>query len=333
MQIGLVVDPRVFSAAALRDKHSRNEAELLMGAVRQNALLLAGSRTALVNDMKSSVEQLDTRLGQQLQIRIEELAKDAKRCIATWPPLGKVTRTWDYAYIRQLAKDFGADAIVCQTCDDMVVLRDLEQEGIEVVEIGDYSHSATENRRQRYREAVRLDDIEDVTVRDDVVGRAIKYARRISLIDPHIASRASQGRPEGYVRAIAYVAELWQRFSPYVAEGRLDLELITAGGQRGAAGSVIDAATACGVLETAVRRRDRQQIIGALQITVKQDSTPRIFCDRFLEAKRRCWGVRHSIDCLGDLTGSSSKRRPTFIDPASDDNLALVMQLRDLPDA
>ena len=333
MQIGLVVDPRVFSTAALRDKHSRNEAELLMGAVRQNALLLAGSRTALVNDMKSAVEQLDTRLGQQLQIRIEEIAKDAKRCIAAWPPLRRVTRTWDYAYIRKLATDFRADAIVCQTCDDMAVLRELEQEGIEVVEIGDYSHSKTETRRQRYREAVRLDDIEDVKVRDDFVGRAIKYARRISLIDPYIASSACKGRAEGYVSAIAYVAELWQRFSPYVAEGRLDLELVTAGGQRGPAGGVIDAATARGVLETAVRQRDQQQIIGALQITVKQDSTPRIFCDRFLEAKRRCWGVRHSIDCLGYLTGSSSRRRPTFIDPASEDNLALVMQFRDLPDA
>ena len=57
------------------------------------------------------------------------------------------------------------------------------------------------------------------------------------------------------------------------------------------------------------------------------------FHELLFEAKRRCWGVRHSIDCLGYLTGSSSRRRPTFIDPASEDNLALVMQFRDLPDA
>lgn len=111
------------------------------------------------------------------------------------------------------------------------------------------------------------------------------------------------------------------------------MELITTGGQAGAAGGFVDAASARGVLENAVKLGVRQDVVGALQITVKQDSMPRkLFFDRFLEAKRRCWGVRHGIDCLGDLTRPSGGRRPTFIDPASDDNYALVMQIRGLPD-
>lgn len=333
MQIGLVVDPRVFSATVITDRHSRNEADLLMRAVRQNALLLTGDRRTLVDHMKSAVDQLDTGLGLQLRIGVEEFAKDAKRFIATWTPLHGANRTWDQAYIRRLASELKADAIVCATGDDMAAYCDLERDGIEVIEIREYSRSATEGRRQRYREAVRLDDIQDIATRDLVVGKAIKYARRVSLIDPYMASAAVRGRADRYVGAVAYVVELWQRFSPYVADGGLDVELMTAGGRGDATDDLADATAARRVLDSAVKLSVRQDVMGALQVTVKQDATPRKFLDRFLEAKRRCWAIRHGIDCLGDLARPSGKRRPTFIEPASDDNRALVMQLRDLPDA
>ena len=304
-----------------------------MRAVRQNALLLTGDRGALVGHMKSAVDQLDTRLGQQLRIRVEEFAKEARRFVATWTPLKGARRAWDHAYIRQLAKDLRADAVVCGTGRDTAALCDLERDGIEVVEIREYSRSGAESQRQRYREAVRLDNIQDVAARDRVVGSAIKYTRQVSLIDPYIGAGAVGGRVDVYVSAVAYVAELWQRVSPYVAEGRLNVELVTAGGQTGASGGLVDAAVARCVLESAVRRSDRRDVIGALEITVKQDAIRRKFLDRFLEAKRRCWGVRHGIDCLGDLTRPFGRRRPTFIEPASDDNRALVIELRDLPDA
>ena len=90
----------------------------------------------------------------------------------------------------------------------MATLRDLERDGIEVIAIREYSRSVAERERQRYREAVRLDNIEDVGARDRVVGRVVKYARRITLIDPYIASSAESGHADAYVRAVAYVAEL-----------------------------------------------------------------------------------------------------------------------------
>ena len=277
--------------------------------------------------------ELEPKLGQQLQILSAELIGQKKRYLAAWE--GRAAERDDpVEELGALARELKADAVICGTQNTADFLTNSVDPNVEVVEVRHYFESATEKKRRAYLQAVRLDSIREPERRHSFVCRIVKYARRVTLLDRYFARHAINGNRtqlRRFAKGAVYVARQWRSCSPYAGSGELEVELLTVGGNTGGTG-YIDPVRAEKALREAVGSVDVDSIISRLVVTVKEDRSPRLFKDRFLEAKKRCWGVRHGFDSLGRLS-QIKDREPTFIDPSSQDYLDLASQLRGLADA
>ena len=337
MLVSLAVDPLIFTSETIGDAHTRDQAELLVRAVLENGILLATRANDFVRDVVVGTSGLRTDLGQQLQILIAELSQNKKRYIAMPAsdinlPAGASTDR-----LSALSIEMRADAVVCSSQDVMEqISRGGEATG-EVIHIRDYSRSLTEKLRRGYLNAVRLDKLKGEK-RQEHIGRAVRYARRLTVLDRYFSTYTKQvsdlTQLRRYIRGVMYIVWQWHRYSPYADGEQLEVELITIGGDTGSRLGRIDSQRAKRVIEQEVRSIDSGRIVGKLTVTLKKEVPRRLFLDRFLEAKRRCWGIKHGIDSLAALMESADRHvEATFIEPASQDYLDLVNELRNFPDA
>jgi hypothetical protein len=330
MLAGMVIDARVFSRDVVSDRESRKDAEYLLGAVLANGVILTDSPGRDVREMVDAVAGLDATLGQQIQILATAVGQNRKRLFASVALDADRDRL---ARMRQAAIALNADMVVCAGMADKHDLADLAAHGIEVVSLSEFQGCEADRRRIGWLQAVRLDRLE-IRAREDTIGRALRYTRRLTIVDRYFGLTAKDGRVNrklsDHARGVAYLAGIWKRQSPYAKHESLDLELVTAAGATGAAGGFVDPSRARTAIFAALQSVSIPATVN-VSITFKQDSEPQIMNDRFIEAKGRCWGVRHGTDSFGHLM--SGTPRPTFIDPASNDNLSLVSQIRRLDDA
>lgn len=333
MVVGVAVDPTVFGPAVIRDRQTRDQAVGLLRGVLANGIILSGNKRAFVRGISEAVSGLSAGLGKQIEICVTELLQQKKRYLATPKRGGEADRDILSDVVR-VATDLRADVIVCADVDGIAGGDALADAKIEVVELKDYSECLTERRRRHYLSAARLDGGGEGDEQDGYIGRAVKYARRVSVVDRYFGLHAMQGgaRLGEYVRGAAYVARQWSRHSPYASGSRLELEVITVGGRANGRGEYMDPTKITTVLTKALRVADGEGVVGEITVTVKQDRRPRLVRDRFLVAKRRCWGIRHGIDSLGGLE-DVNKEGATFIDPASQSYMDLVSEMRNLADA
>ena len=331
MLVSLAVDPHIFTCKTIVDARTRDQVEILVRAVLENGILLTNKTNEFIRDVIVGTSGLRTDLGQRLQILIAELSQNKKRYLAT--PSSKVDVPAEPLPDRLIALATGmqADAIVCSSADAIErVSRSANLKG-KLIHIRDYSRSSTEQLRRGYLSAVRLDKLRHEE-RQEHVGRAVRYARRVTLVDRYFSAHTKQGSSRAdlrkYAKGAMYVVRQWQAYSPYAANQQLELELLTVGGDTGARSGHIDPGRARRVIKQELRRIDATHIIGTLTVTLKEEDSQRLFRDRFLEAKRRCWGIKHGIDSLATLMESDERHRDAaFIEPPSQAYLDLVSEL------
>ena len=337
MLVSLAVDPLIFTSETIGDAHTRDQAELLVRAVLENGILLATRANDFVRDVDVGTSGLRTDLGQQLQILIAELSQNKKRYFAMPASDINLPAGANTDRLSALSIAMRADAVVCSSQDVMErISRGVEATG-ELIHIRDYSRSSTEKLRRGYLSAVRLDKIEGEE-RQKHIGRAVRYARRLTLVDRYFSTYTKKGsnlaQLRMYIGGVMYIARQWHSYSPYADGEQLEVEILTVGRDTGARLGRIDSERAKRVIEQEVRRIDSGRIVGKLTVTLKKEGPRRLFLDRFLEAKRRCWGIKHGIYSLAALLESAGRHvEATFIEPASQDYLDLVSELRNLPDA
>lgn len=334
MLFSVAVDPAVFGPSVICDRQTRDQAVGLLRGILENGIILTTNREGFAHRISENVAALSPGMAKRIEICVSELLQGKRRYLAM-PGRDASGKVASVDSMFGLATVLGADAVVCGEADGMRVAEGLSEQGIEVVDLRDYSDSCTEKARRNCLAATRLDTIERAEERDGYVGRAVKYARRVSLVDRYFSAatgRKGGRRLEKYARGAVYVARQWARCSPYAREGPLELEVITVAGRVGGTVGYIDPGETRLRLEKALRAADREGVVGAITVTTKQDENPRLLRERFLEAKGRCWGIRHGIDSLAELEGSSGTG-PTFIDPASQHYMDLVSEVRELRDA
>ena len=334
MLVGIVLSPRTFAPECVCDELTRREVERALQAVLQNAVLLVDSFAGFISDILKNAELLPTKYRQQILMLIEEIAKAKKRCIAAIRKSAKQTSGNESNEVRlgRVASELEADVIVCASLDECSTVAGATSYEGEVVRIRDFSQSGVEVIRQAHLQNRRL-DVLPPDERAQIIGRALKYTRRVVLADKMLGIATKGRKLKWFVAGAGFVVKCWQRSSPYSKYEKLQLELITVAGQAGAKGGYVDPTEAADAIQRELRTNVLLSAVASVQITLKKDADPSIFADRFIEAKGRCYQIRHGLDDLGRLDNVGGQARPTTLCVASNDDLNLLAEIKGLDGA
>ena len=335
MLVSIAVNAASFGPSSITDIGIRDAAEDVLTAATENAVLLTIAGEKFVRDVGHQILQLPTKLGQQLGIRVPDLQSCSARSLVTAAPSQVCEVSDPVARLRYLATALHADLVLCSTSGEVDSLTDLRNQGIEVCTVGEFRNCETEVRRKKWTHTQRLDNIHDDATCKDIVGRTVKYGRKIVIADRMFGRQARDGASTKnlrlFARGVVYLAERWQQQSPYSAGQSASVEIITEGGQT--SGGFVNPKTARLAIEDAIRVEDRQNVVGNIVVCFKRDSQPEIFLERYIGAGNRCWCIKHGIDFIGGLFERPKHRKATFIDPDCDANRQVLAQIRDLRDA
>ena len=335
MLVSIAIDPSCFGGNVVKDVETKVAAEQILAALGSNAVALCALENEWVSELVSEATKLNatnTKLGQSLQIRVEELLK--LRRLST-VALNRRIKGSQLQRIRQISSLLRADIAVCANATEAVTLRGLVDETIEVCELRDYSNSDSEFKRAVWSEPQDLNNM-DSMLAASIIGRSVKYAKKIEIVDPHIGKRARDGRQTTQLKktaeAILFVAEQWIDSSPYSTNNGINITVITKGGQVGA-GGIIFPEKAGPAIELALRDCDRKGLIGKSQVIFKKDSEPSKFRARFIRAGQHCWSIGHEISDLRQLKKPPGQRGDFFIERDCKLFRKLVCDIYDLPNA
>jgi len=334
MLVGIVVEPGCFGPVAVIDGDSRGAAERVLDALAENAVLIGPCGRDLIREIIDNVAALNTKLGQQLQIRIAELAKMRQRvCVSSEAPLPGDERE----QLIEAARVLRADIVVCSCVESAERARDTLAGSTEICGLPEYPTSNADRLRKALSQTQRLDRPGCGLSAEEIVGRAVKYCMNITIADNFIGVAAKEYPArktlESYVRGALFIAEQWGQHSPFANSRKLNMLILTAAGDTGARGGFINPTEAKARIEVVFQRLAGALGLGSITIAAKKQATPKIFRDRFLEAGGRCWGIRHSLDDFARLRTNSANKSPTFIDPHSEANRGLLSEILMLADA
>lgn len=328
MLISVVMDPLCLTPEALGCAEARFGAETLLEGVIENGVLVARNRDEYVRTLAAAVGGLGSRTGQCVQGLVTEIVKSPRRFIA-----GDRCRRLASASLRDTAATLRADIVVCRNPEDVRSLSDLRTNGIEVCTLAEYRSSRTEVNRKEWFQELRLDTLA-TDRRQELVGRALRYATEILVVDRYVAGAAKEGWVNGrlkrFVRGMVYLAECWGEHSPYAGSGAPTIHLLSVAGGMGASSGFVDPGKADGAIRTAFERVDLRGSVGRLQISLKLDRNPPITNDRFIAGMRRCFGVHHGIDDFGNLSEREFNGRPTSLAPDCQHHRDILAAILDL---
>jgi hypothetical protein len=176
----------------------------------------------------------------------------------------------------------------------------------EPILLDEFMGSKLDLMRSHWLTAQRLDQLSN----DDalaLVGAALRYSTNLIVADKMIgvSLKTRDGRKDtpyhraervrNHLAGVAFLVDAWHRASPFVGQTPLKVEVITVAGSSGARGGNIDPAELKTAISRAADDLGVRSRIGALKVTLKQDSEPKIFNDRLLVCGGRTWGLQHGL--------------------------------------
>ena len=337
MLISIVMDPACLAPEILSGVESRVGAETILQGVIENGVLLAPDTTQYINLLATAASRLGSQVGQHVQLLLAEIAKNCKMLVAAErSPNSTSGRPMDSSELQRLALALRADAIVCRNVREVRSLAKLRRSGIEICTLSEYRYSRTEAKRKKWLQTTRIDQL-PVSQSAMLVGRTIRYATEIIVVDRFFAAATKDGRInkrlERFVQGLLYLAMCWKKHSPYTPHSVPSIHLFSVAGHTGASGGYIDPNATEKIIRKAVSRFDSRGNVGNLHMSLKADDDPPIAKDRFVSALGRCFGVQHGIDDIGRLIMPKSRPSPTSFIPDCQDYRDLLTEIKGLPAA
>ncbi|MBK8915398.1 MAG: hypothetical protein IPM64_12510 [Phycisphaerales bacterium] len=335
MLISVVVDPVCLSPQELGTPEASSGAECILEAATENAVIIAPAIDQFVGELIDDVARLDSGTGQLIQLGAAELAKSPARIVIA-PPAELFRASGQQGELRELARIMRADALVLRRDLDLADHADLVRLGIEVCHIDQYRLSQTERRRRLWRSGQRLDTLPAAEAKE-LLGRVIKYAAEVVLLDKMFARAGKDGTPNGrlrrFVRGVVHIANQWRAFSPYAQRVAPAFTIVSSAGSCGASAGFVDPARAEAAIRAAIAQEDRSHLVRNLSIELRQDDDPGVFNDRFVPACGRCFSIGHGLDDIGNLIDPKAKKRPTTLAPDCQAYRDICADIRVLPKA
>jgi hypothetical protein len=258
-------------------------------------------------------------MGARLQILAADVAKDITRYAVSPPQVASdATRVCGISQCVTAARWARCDAVVVL---DEAEGATFEREGVRgerIVRLEDFAGSRIDVQRDAWRSTQRLDALPEAEALE-LVGRIVRYSKKVVVADKMIGVSTRDdkiGPIKRHLEGVALLARAWKAWSPYSADSRLGVEVMTAVGQMGSRGN-IDPVVATKLITTAMQSIEADGVLEPVSLSLKKEGEPQIFNDRLLSCAGRVWGVHHGFEDLGRLL-RRGPRRQTMIDPPSD---------------
>ena len=327
MIVSAVADPTAFGPQGITDELSKREAIGFLKGIVTNGVLLDEPSKELLRHSLSEVSQLSTKMGQQIQLLLQEIHKQHKKFVVTCDHLiwGRHNPQSMPSKCAVLATALKADAIFTQS-NHIASIQQAVRNIVEVVLLRDASESKFESSRTRMIQVNKpLDELLPSEI-DEFVGRAVKYAGTIRFFDYRMIG--SIQRTPKYVAGIFYFVSIWEKWCVVGEPNSRKIEVYTVGNTNTQNG-FLTGVDADALLATNVQALLNAGTLATVDRFVKEDRLPAIFHTRGFEAKYRAFTIDPGFDAIGP-TGPV-RRCLLKSDLAAESHFADCRKLKSLP--
>jgi hypothetical protein len=225
MLMTVVIDPDVFEAAEFAQPLYRGQAELLFRGLQTNGLVLVDPTGRLWEEVLERLEKLPSKLGQQLVIRAQELAKNKRsKIIKVDPQVCQVEPSFDlFTSVRKIAEACKADTMIVTSQGKADLQRDGQGVGAITV-MSTYLESAWESERHNFLELQEPIDRLPKDRMDDLLIRCLRFTKWIRIYDKQIGKGYRAGH---FLRGIEYILNLWRNHCHWQVKNDFFVEIIT----------------------------------------------------------------------------------------------------------
>ena len=224
MLISIVLDPKSFDRTLFAAPGYRDQAEILFRGLESNGLMLADSQSRLLDELDEQLSKLNTKDGQQLQIRFAELRKrpghrlivvdssvcDTQHCASTHTVACTVR-----------SKCSGDSVIVDEPTFNAFQARNIPCHTF--TPLSRYISSKLELDRRRFMEQLPSIDQMAPGEFDALIVRSLRFTKTLRFYDKQIAKGDSLGR---FRDGIERILDLWSGTAHY-PRSTLKAELYT----------------------------------------------------------------------------------------------------------
>lgn len=297
MIVSAVADPSIFGNEAIKDQLSKREAIAFLQGIIDNGVLLDDPTRGLLREALLMVSQLGTKLGQRIQLLLEEIQKQHKKFVVSCDRMRWERQSCDTVADKcvALASLLKADAIITHSGNE-VSIKQRAKDDVEVVVISDLTESSYETTRRRMQH---IEDSLDNLPAEEVaerIGRAVKYTATLRVFDYRMIGAEQQARK--YLAGIQFIAAIWQRWCVVGDSNSRTIELYTVGNCMTQNG-FLNATAADSRLETHIQVPLANVVLAKITRCLKQDREPAIFHARGFEARKRAYTFDPGFDAIG----------------------------------
>lgn len=327
MIVSAVADPSAFGPEGISDELSKREAISFLQGIVANGVLLDEPTRELLREALCEVSQLNTKMGQRIQLLLMEIQKQHKKFVVCcdrtrWQQLNPQTISQK---CMALATTLKADVIVTQSTH-LGPIQTAVGNGLEIILIENASESNFESTRQRLLQIQKpLDELETADI-EEFVGRAVKYSPTIRVFDYRMIG--SDKRTAKYVAGIMFFISIWEKWCVVGQASSRTVELYTVGNTY-TQGGFLNGADADSRLQTHIQAPLSSSITAIVTRFVKQDRDPGIFHARGFEARQRAFTIDPGFDAIG--VNGATRRCLLKADLAAESHFDECRKLKDLP--
>lgn len=316
MIISVVIDPACFSRETVTDRGARFIAESFFESCLENLLLLWDEREKLFKSIEANLESIEQKHRTDLEILLAEVGRRKDSFFGLIEP----SQLDGAPKLASIGDMLNADCIVCKCEEDTIRVRESLISDIEVVTFNEYLKSEAEKKRRKWTKTQNIDTL-NMRQAAELITSAVRYSINLTFFDYAISTFAKHDAAEweaeilarwvkGFVRVLEYCA------NNYPLQNRPTHNVtIFADISRPAKNKAEKVE-----LARSIESRLKEVLIEAVKsssisakwnpvVVITEDTRPKKFLDRYLQADKRSWQVSHSTEPFGDLWAADSKRK------------------------
>jgi len=327
MIVSAVADPTAFGPNGITDELSKREAIAFLSGIISNGVLLDEPTKELLRLAINEVSQLNTNMGQRIQLLLVEIKKQHKKFVATcdrtrWQQQPTSTVPQKCSALAAILK---ADVVVTQPTN-LTAVQAATSGDVEVCLLSDASQSKYEASRNRLSQFSKPLDELSLPEIEEYVGRAVKYAATIRFFDFRMIG--SPKRTSKYVDGMQFFITIWEKWCVVSQLSSRRIELYTLGNTTTQNG-FFSGADADALLASKIQSPLNAATSATVERFVKEDLHPAIFHARGFEARRRAYTIDPGFDAVG--VNGAVRRCLLKADLAAESHFADCRKLKNLP--